>query len=110
MFLFDFDIIILSNRIIVFVLGLILNTFGISLYISAELINGPIDQLMINISNLLHKNISWGKTIMECLFFLLILLVHGPFGFGTIVVTLSSGYLVNYFYDKLQKERIGKVI
>lgn len=52
-------------RLFFLIIGMLINTFGIALYISAELSKGPIDQLMLNISNLLKTNIWIGKTCME---------------------------------------------
>lgn len=92
----------ITTKIIVFAAGIILNTFGIALYISAELVKGPIDQLMLNISNILKKNMSWGKTIMESIFFVLVIVFKGPIGVGTIIVTFLSGFFVNYFYNLMR--------
>lgn len=86
-----------------FVLGLLINSFGIALYISAELARGPIDLLMINISQLLNKDIWVGKTIMEVIFLSLAISVNGPIGIGTLVITFGSGWLINYFFDILKR-------
>ena len=50
------------------IIGILINTFGIALYISAGLSKGPIDQLMLNISNLLGISIR-GKNIHRNSFF-----------------------------------------
>lgn len=55
-------------RLFFLIIGMLINTFGIALYISAELSRGPIDQLMLNISNLMKTSIWIGKTCMEVFF------------------------------------------
>lgn len=90
-------------KVIVFFIGMIINAFGVSLYISADLVKGPIDQLMINISNILKSNLWIGKTIMEVIFLIMVLLIGGPIGIGTVIVTFFSGFFVNFFYIFLQK-------
>lgn len=90
-------------KIIIFAVGMIINAFGVSLYISADLVKGPIDQLMVNISTLLRKNLWVGKTIMEVIFLVAVLLIRGPIGIGTVIVTFCSGFFVNKFYDMLKR-------
>lgn len=87
----------------IFILGLVVNSFGIALYISANLAKGPIDQLMLNISCVLNKDIWVGKTIMEVIFLALAIIASGPIGIGTLVITFGSGWLINYFYNILSQ-------
>lgn len=94
-------------RLFFLIIGMLINTFGIALYISAELSRGPIDQLMLNISNLMKTSIWIGKTCMEVFFLIIALGLKGPIGVGTIIVTFSSGVLIQKFLDMI-KERKDK--
>ena len=94
-------------RLFFLIIGMLINTFGIALYISAELSKGPIDQLMLNISNLLKTNIWIGKTCMEVFFLIIALGLKGPIGVGTIIVTFASGVLIQKFLE-MMKERKDK--
>ena len=94
-------------RLFFLIIGMLINTFGIALYISAELSKGPIDQLMLNISNLLKTNIWIGKTCMEVFFLIIALGLKGPIGVGTIIVTFASVVLIQKFLE-MMKERKDK--
>ena len=94
------------------IIGILINTFGIALYISAGLSKGPIDQLMLNISNLLGISIRLGKTYIETVFLIIALGLKGPIGIGTIVVTFVSGALIQtflYIIKERKEKRYGYV-
>ena len=94
------------------IIGILINTFGIALYISAGLSKGPIDQLMLNISNLLGISIRLGKTYIETVFLIIALGLKGPIGIGTIVVTFVSGALIQtflYIIKERKEKRDGYV-
>lgn len=86
-----------------FMLGLLINSFGVALYVSADLAKGPIDQLMLNISNLVKKEVWVGKTLMEISFLLLVFAIKGPIGVGTVIVVFTSGFLIDYFLKILKR-------
>lgn len=87
------------------IIGILINTFGIALYISAGLSKGPIDQLMLNISNLLGISIRLGKTYIETIFLIIALGLKGPIGIGTIVVTFVSGALIQKFLYTIKERK-----
>lgn len=87
----------------IFIIGMLINSFGVALYISAELAKGPIDQLMLNISQVLNKEIWIGKTVMETIFLVLAIIVNGPIWIGTLVITFGSGMCINYFFNILNR-------
>lgn len=94
------------------IIGILINTFGIALYISAGLSKGPIDQLMLNISNLLGISIRLGKTYIEIIFLIIALGLKGPIGIGTIVITFVSGALIQkflYIIKERKEKRDGYV-
>lgn len=92
-------------RFFFLIIGMLINTFGIALYISAELSRGPIDQLMLNISTLMKTSIWIGKTCMEVFFLIIALGLKGPIGVGTIIVTFSSGVLIQKFLDMIKERK-----
>lgn len=93
----------LSYSIALYITGIILNSFGIALYTYTNIANGPIDQLMILIHKLSHKNLFISKLIMEFVLIILAVCFHGPVGIGTIFIMLLSGYFINHFYNLLDK-------
>lgn len=87
------------------IIGVLINTFGIAIYISAELSKGPIDQLMINTSNLLGTSIRVAKTCMEVIFLIIALGLKGPIGIGTIIITFVSGILIQKFLEIIKERK-----
>ena len=82
---------------ICFLVGFLINAFGIALYVSANLVRGPIDQLMMNISELVGDRVWLAKTIMEVFFLIVALCVKGPIGLGTIILTFGSGVAIDKY-------------
>ena len=95
-------------RYFIFVFGMIISSFGIALYVTAGLAKGPIDQLMLNISTVLKKSTWVGKTIMEASFLLIVFIIKGPIGWGTIIVTFMSGFFIDRFISYLERRTVNE--
>ncbi|WP_078429210.1 YczE/YyaS/YitT family protein [Alkalihalobacterium alkalinitrilicum] len=87
----------------VLLLGVILMGLGISTYLQADFAIIPIDRLMLNLKDLLRLPLMVAKTIAEITALIVALIVGGPIGIGTIVVTLSIGPLIQVFYRRVKK-------
>ena len=88
-----------------FVVGMVVSSFGIALYVSADLAKGPIDQLMLNISAVLKGRTWAGKTIMELFFLWVAFVIKGPIGVGTVIVTFASGFFIDMFIRCIERRK-----
>ena len=79
-------------------IGLFVLSFGMSLYMSCGLGAGPRDGLMLMLMKLTGKSVTVIKTTIELCVTLLGLLLGGPFGFGTIMLALIGGKVLNLVF------------
>lgn len=90
------------NQWLLLFIGLVLMTFGRSLYISARLGAGPRDGLFVGLSSLFNIEVKYMKPIIEITVLIIGFFLGGTVGYGTIVLSLSSGYLVQLFFKLLR--------
>ncbi|MDE5414739.1 YczE/YyaS/YitT family protein [Alkalihalobacterium chitinilyticum] len=83
--------------------GVTLMGLGISTYLQADFAIIPIDRLMLNLKQLLRLPLMGAKTVAEIIALVAALLVGGPIGVGTIIVTLSIGPLIQVFYKRVKR-------
>lgn len=102
-------------RIGVLTIGILLIAIGISCYLQSKLARNPVDNLMMTIRLRTGKSISFTKTSMELVVFVLAFFAGGPIGIGTIIVTFIMGPLIQVFYtpvtklkDSLSNEEIAR--
>ena len=88
----------LFQQILISLMGLFILSFGMSLYMSCGLGAGPRDGLMLMIMKLTGKSVTIVKTTIEICVTLLGLLFGGPFGFGTIMLALIGGKVLNLVF------------
>lgn len=89
-------------RISLFAIGLIIISLGLSIYLQSKWAPNPIDQLMFAISQRTGFNLTISKTIGEVTALFLALLVNGPIGWGTLIITFLIGPLIQFFYHRIQ--------
>jgi uncharacterized protein len=82
------------SQFIVFGLGIIILSYGIGLYIAADVGAGPRDSLMLAIVERTNWSVSWVRGGMEITVLILGWLLDGPVGFGTVLIAISLGPLV----------------
>ncbi|MFV8828275.1 YczE/YyaS/YitT family protein [Alkalihalobacterium sp. APHAB7] len=87
----------------VLLLGVTLMGLGISTYLQADFAIIPIDRLMLNLKQLLRLPLMGAKTSAEIIALVAALVVGGPIGVGTIIVTLSIGPLIQLFYKRVKR-------
>lgn len=91
----------LIMKIILFSIGLLCVTFGRSLYISSDLGPGPRDGLFVGLSRITHLEVKYIKPAIELTVLIIGILLGGNFSVGTIIIVITSGYLVQYFFKVL---------
>ena len=95
-------------QIVYFIIGFIFLTFGIGMYISPLLGEGPRDGLTLNLSRRSGFSIRQVRTSMELVVLAIGWLLGGPVGIGTIIITLFMGFLIQYFIE-LWKGWLGRL-
>lgn len=88
------------------VAGIILMTFGRSLYISAQLGSGPRDGVFVGLHHLTSIDIKYIKPSIEFTVLMLGYLLGGTAGVGTVLVVISSGYFVQMFMLLLMQDAL----
>ena len=84
-----------GNNALFFIGGYVLVALGTGLYVATKYPKMPIDGLMIALSDTFFKSIRKSRLIIESVGFSTLLLVGGPFGLGTVIVTLTIGYSIS---------------
>jgi len=86
-------------RSILFILGLVLNTYGTAIYIMCELGKGPRDGLFIGLTKLTGINVKYIRPLIEMVVLIAGYFLGGIVSAGTIIITIFSGYLVSHFFS-----------
>ena len=91
--------------LIYFLVGFVVHGVGCGLYIAAELGAGPRDSVMMIIVERFGGSVRVARTIMEVVAATVGWLLGGPVGFGTVILALGTGYVIqpslHYFRRKL---------
>lgn len=80
-----------------FVPGVVLCGLGTGMYISAKLGSGPRDSMMLALSKISGWRIGIVRTGMEVSVVVIGVLLGGQFGVGTIIFSLSIGWVTEFF-------------
>lgn len=89
-------------KLIVLILGLLFLSLGIAIYLQAKYPLIPIDRFMLAIQHRLKVNLMVAKTIGELTALILALVFGGPIGVGTIIIALSVGPFVQFFFPRVE--------
>jgi len=89
-------------QIIVFIVGLLLMTFGRSLYISSELGQGPRDGLFVGLARTTKFEVKYIKLAIEFIVFVIGFALGGAVGIGTLIIVVLSGYLIQFYFKILR--------
>jgi len=92
----------LSGKVMMFAMGLIINCYGMGIYISAQLGAGPRDSLMLAITSKTGWKIGKVRSTMEVLVFIIGWLLGGPLFWGTIVICILIGVIAAYALPQCQ--------
>lgn len=94
-------------QVLTLVIGILTLGVGIAIYLQAKFPASPMDTLMIAIHKRFKLNLRTSRILSEGFALLMAFLFRGAIGVGTIVVTLTLGPVVQYFYQRFEK-RINK--
>ncbi len=97
-------------RLFCFALGIILLSFGIALYIRLGLAPNSLDDFMVTLGEKFNIKISVSKLVVDVLGLIIALLLHGPIGLGTLIITIALGPLIGFFDKKNLTNQINSLI
>lgn len=80
------------------ILGLFILSYGMSVYLKCGLGAGPRDGLMLMLIHLTGKSVTVVKTTIELTVTILGLALGGPFGFGTILLAVIGGKVLDMVF------------
>ncbi len=81
----------------VFLVGMCTIALGVTIYLKPQYPQNPIDMLMLSLHDRFGWNLLVAKTVGEVAALGLALLVGGPIGIGTLVITFGIGPLIQLF-------------
>lgn len=93
----------LMGKLLMFTIGLLLNGYGMGLYISAQFGAGPRDSLMIALTSKTGWKVRNVRGVMEILVLLVGWWLGGPIFWGTIVIGLLIGPLAGICLPQCHK-------
>ena len=93
----------LTGKVVMFAVALLINCYGMGLYISAQLGAGPRDSLMLAITSKTGWNIGKVRSTMEVLVLIIGWQLGGPLFWGTIVISLMIGVIAGFSLPQCQR-------
>ena len=87
-------------QLLIFLLGTTVISMGAGLYFVSEFPLNPIDHLLMVITRHYHCSIAVSKYILEAIGVLLAFILSGPIGYGTILMLMIFGPMIQYFTNK----------
>lgn len=91
------------GKMVMFLSGLLINSYGMGIYISAQLGAGPRDSLMLAITSLTSWKVGPVRTTLEILAVLVGWQLGGPLFWGTIVYSVLIGVSAGFTLPQCQK-------
>lgn len=105
----DITIDIYLYQFLIFMLGIIIISFGLSLIIFTNFPPGPIDYFVLTIKNKFNLSIGQAKTLGEGIGLILAILFKGPIGLGTIILMFTIGPCIQLI-SKFTNPTLSKLI
>lgn len=99
------DIVIPSTLVsfITFIIAITIIAFGAGMYLVSELPPNPIDLFMMSISERFQISIMYSKMMIESTGLILGFLSGGPIGFGSLIMIICFGPLIQFFYQRFKR-------
>lgn len=88
---------------VMFISGLFIYCYGMGIYISAQLGAGPRDSLMLAITSKTGWKVGRVRSLMEVVVVFIGWLLGGPVFWGTIVLSLSIGFVTGFALPQCQR-------
>lgn len=86
-------------KLLLILLGQVIFSYGVYLYISCGIGAGPRDGLMVGLVKITGKSVAVVKTSIECCVFIVGFLLGGTVGIGTVVATFLGGWILNKVFE-----------
>ena len=93
----------LTGKVVMFAVALLINCYGMGLYISAQLGAGPRDSLMLAITSKTGWKVGKVRSTMEVLVLIIGWQLGGPLFWGTIVISLMIGVIAGFSLPQCQR-------
>jgi uncharacterized membrane protein YczE len=93
----------LTGKVVMFGVALLINCYGMGLYISAQLGAGPRDSLMLAITSKTGWKVGKVRSTMEVLVLIIGWRLGGPLFWGTIVISLMIGVIAGFSLPQCQR-------
>ncbi|KAB2334023.1 YczE/YyaS/YitT family protein [Bacillus mesophilum] len=93
----------MTGKLLMFSAGILINCYGMGLYISAQLGAGPRDSLMIALTSKTGWKVGRVRAVMEILVLIVGWQLGGPVFWGTVFISLCIGPLVGKALPQCQK-------
>jgi uncharacterized protein len=90
-------------KLVTLIVGLLIIGLGVAMYLQPKFPLNPIDNFMMGVSKRLGVSLVVAKTIGELLALILALIVKGPIGYGTIIVTIGIGPSIQLFIPFIER-------
>ena len=86
----------LGGQTVIFLLGVVVMSYGAGIYVSPNVGAGPRDSLMLVIVDKFGTSLRKARTFIEILAAIAGWLLGGPVGIGTVIVAIVIGQIVQY--------------
>ena len=93
----------LTGKVVMFAVALLINCYGMGLYISAQLGAGPRDSLMLAITSKTGWKVGKVRSTMEVFVLIIGWQLGGPLFWGTIVISLMIGVIAGFSLPQCQR-------
>lgn len=87
--------------LIMLILGMIINGYGVFIYMSAELGSGPRDGLMVVLTKKTGKSVKLIKSTIEVIVVTIGFFMGGKVGIGTLILALFGGSVLQYVFKSV---------
>lgn len=86
-------------KIFILLIGLIIYSYGVFMYLSCNMGAGPRDGLMVTLVKLTNKSVFKIRTGIEITVFAFGFILGAKIGLGTVIVTLCGGWILNQIFE-----------
>lgn len=86
-------------KVLILIYAITVQSYGMYSYLKLELGAGPRDGLMVGLVQITGLDVKYIKTGIEAVVLLAGFLLGGTVGLGTVIATLSGGYILNRIFD-----------
>lgn len=89
------------ERIVCLIMGTIILAVGLGIYLTPNLAPNSIDDCMMSFRQRFNLSVGKAKVIFDSVGIIIALIVSGPIGLGTILITFGVGPLTNIVFNRL---------